>query len=215
MIIWGIGNADLGTVLYEDLICPDCGSEGTVTFVMIREHFHIFWIPCFPVGKAIVSACTHCETVREPKEMTQQMKQECKIVKSETKGPLWQFIGLLLVVGFIGLGIISSIVGDIIDEQTYPEYIAAPRNNDVYGYKTDDGKYTSSKVVHLSKDSVYLVGNNFFVDSEYDINDLQVDEHYDTVVYALSKPELVASYESGDIIYIRRYNFGEENIPVE
>ena len=63
----------------------------------------------FPVGKKVFSECQHCKKVLKTKEMSNDFKQEYKIIKSDSKVPIWQFSGLILIILVFLWGVFDSI----------------------------------------------------------------------------------------------------------
>ena len=109
MIIYGSKLAHLKSEQSRNTTCESCDSKGTVVFSVFSKHVHVFWIPLFPVGKKVFSECLHCKKVLKTKEMPNDFKQEYKIIKSDSKVPVWQFSGLILIVLIILWGVFDSI----------------------------------------------------------------------------------------------------------
>lgn len=104
MIIYGSKAVHVKSTQPKTITCPSCGTKGSLVLSLYRKHAHIFWIPLFPIGKKGVSQCQHCKNVLEYKDMPAPIKEEFKILKSEAKGPIWQYAGLVLIAILIAWG---------------------------------------------------------------------------------------------------------------
>lgn len=201
MIIYGSKVVHLKTVNSKTATCPSCNTKGSINISVFRRHAHIFWIPLFPIGKKGMSECSHCKNVLKTKEMPERIKNEYLQLKSDTKGPLWQFAGLALIIVFIAWGIYTS------EEQNKLEkvYINAPKKGDVYKYKIKTGVYSTLKVVNVTKDSVFVSPNDYEINSMSKIYKIDKSENYPDYSYGISNNELKNMYESGKIYGINRY----------
>jgi zinc-ribbon family len=101
MIVFGTKAVHLQTVELEDATCPSCGEQDTILLSVFRKHFHIFWIPILPIGKKGLAECAHCKRVMGYTEMSSEILQECNALKDKKRGPIWQYVGLVLIVGII------------------------------------------------------------------------------------------------------------------
>lgn len=54
--------------------CPYCGQSDTLTFLLTRSWFHIFWIPIFTISKHSHVECAHCKRVYDTQEFTSEMR---------------------------------------------------------------------------------------------------------------------------------------------
>ncbi|GAA0713863.1 hypothetical protein GCM10009430_06210 [Aquimarina litoralis] len=97
MIIYGSKSVHLKSERSEMSVCPNCGTQGSLVLSVYRRHAHIFWIPLFPIGKKGLSQCQHCKNVLYTKEMPTPIRKEFNILKNKAKGPLWQFVGLAIL----------------------------------------------------------------------------------------------------------------------
>lgn len=97
MIIFGTKTVHINSAQLNSAVCPHCGTKGSVGLSVFRKHVHVFWIPFFPLWKKVVSQCQHCKNALYYSEMPEDLQREADIVKSDTRGPLWQFAGLAIV----------------------------------------------------------------------------------------------------------------------
>jgi phage FluMu protein Com len=117
MIVYGTRSKLLAKELVTDK-CPNCGTQNSTEIHIYQKWAHVFWIPFFPIGKAVASQCGHCQQVLKEKEMTSSMQSITQDVKSKSKTPIWTFSGLALLAVLIVYGV-------IIDKQKDEIYAAA------------------------------------------------------------------------------------------
>lgn len=200
MIIYGSKAVHLKTASSKTATCPSCGTQGSLTFSVFRKHAHIFWIPLFPIGKKGVSQCQHCKNVLETKEMPEPIKREYENLKSETKGPIWQFAGL----GLIAILIVWGTYASEEDKKQELKYIANPQKGDIYEYRIETGSYSTLKVVSVTNDSVFVSPNEYEIGKMSKIYKIDKPENYSDLSYGISKIKLNEMYNSGGIFDINR-----------
>ncbi len=98
MIIYGTKEVHLKSKRLDMVMCESCTKRGDITLSVFGKHFHIFWIPLFPIMKKGYSECSHCKNVLKVKEMPDSIKNEYKEFKKEAKYKIWQFLGIILTV---------------------------------------------------------------------------------------------------------------------
>lgn len=200
MIVYGTKAVNLHSKTSKTTTCPNCQTEGSITFHIFRKHAHIFWIPLFPIGKKGFSECAHCKNVLEPKEMPRNMQTEFNLIKSEARGPIWQFAG-------IGLFIVMMVWGAFASKQNKKlelEYLAAPAVNDVYEYKSESGNYSTMKVLEVTDDSIFVSPNLYESTKKSKVYKIDKEENYSDDIYGLSRYDLRSMYSSGEIFDINR-----------
>lgn len=200
MIIYGTKSVNLLSKNSKNTACPNCQTEGSITYHIYRKHAHIFWIPLFPLGKKGYSECAHCKNVLEPKEMPRNMQMELDTIKNEASGPIWQFAGLAI----IAILIIWGAFANEQDKKMELQYIASPEVNDVYEYKSESGSYSTMKVVEVSDDSVFVVPNMYETNKMTKVYKIDKAENYSEDVYGISMTDLNLMYTDGDIFDINR-----------
>lgn len=127
-----------------------------------------------------------------------------KAIKSDAKGPLWQFTGLALLALFIAW--MSVLINR--DNAREKEYIATPLNGDVYGYRIEAGRYSTMRVVFVAPDSVHVAMNDYETNRMTGVRGIDKDENYSQDIFGISRGDLIELYESGDIYSIDRKVFG-------
>jgi hypothetical protein len=200
MIIYGSKAVHLKSEQSVTATCPSCKTQGSVVISVYRKHAHIFWIPLFPIGKVGLSQCQHCKSVLKTKEMPDSIKSEYNVLKEQTKGPLWQFIGL----GLIAFLIIWGSFANSNDKKQELEYISSPKAGDIYEYKIEAGKYSTIKVVDASKDSVFVIYNDYELNLMSQLYKIEKPENYSGAPCGISRNKLKEMYVSGEIFDIKR-----------
>ena len=200
MIIYGSKAVHLKTAQSKTATCPSCGTQGSLTISVFRKHAHVFWIPLFPIGKKGVSQCQHCKNILETKEMPEPIKRECENLKNESKGPIWQFAGLVVIAVLIAWGSYAS--GE--DKKLELEYIKSPQVGDIYEYKIETGSYSTLKVVSVTNDSVFVSPNEYEISKMSKIYKIDKPENYSDVSYGISNSKIKEMYNSGEIFDINR-----------
>lgn len=204
MIIYGTKAVHLKTAKSNLGICPSCSTKGSLSISIYRKHFHIFWIPTFPIGKKGVSECSHCKKVMTMKEMPDSIKLEYQNLKAQTKGPIWQFSGLALIfILVLGITFISK-TGSEKYNKTKQEYLAYPMQGDVYEYVIKTGKYTTLKIVNVSNDNITFSPNKLESNSIIRLYKINKEQNYSDKVYSVTKEELKKMYTDGKIMGIKR-----------
>lgn len=201
MIIYGHRAVHLKTIQPNHLVCPNCGSKGTIQLSVYRRHAHVFWIPFFPIGKKGISQCQHCKHVMEVKEMPEDVRRAYNELKSESRGPIWQFTGLFLLALLFPLGAWFSSQ----EKKTERSYIQSPQVGDVYEYKIESNRYSTFKVMELKQDSLVVVHNEYETDKASGTNDINKEENYDKGEwYSIPKSSIREMYEKGEIFDVNR-----------
>lgn len=119
IFFFGTRNTTILTEYIRNLTCIHCNNENTIYVAVISSHFHVFWIPIFPVSKNVYTVCQHCQqTFVEPK-MPDTYRAAVRGYRMVAKAPVWQYFGLIVigvclaVPAIIGIGglLISKIQG--------------------------------------------------------------------------------------------------------
>ena len=201
MIIYGTKTKQLAREsVFEK--CPNCGNQNTVEIYVFQKYAHIFWIPFFPLGKTMVSQCSHCKQVLKEKEMPASLKASNDQVKTLAKTPVWTFSGLALVAVLVTIGIISDKQKDARNARLVSE----PKNGDIFKVKTKENQYTLFKVESTRGDSTYVRINEFETNKLSGLADLKRKgaTAYSEELFGFSKSELKSMLDHGEIVEVER-----------
>jgi hypothetical protein len=127
------------------------------------------------------------------------LQREYNDFKQETRPPIWQFSGVLLILLLVGYGVYAH-------QQTKQQetaYLARPLAGDVYVYKTESG-YSTMKVVEAFEDSVYVSMNEYETNKLKGIDEIDVEVHYPDDWYVLTVSEIQEMYDAGEIKDVKR-----------
>jgi len=152
------------------------------------------------MNKTGASQCGHCQQVLKPKEMSENLKREYQNFKSDAKGPIWQFSGLVIFIGLIAFAGYSS--GK--DKENTERYFSEPAVGDIYAYRIESGSYSTMKVMEITPDSIYMTFNDYEIGKSSRIYKIDKEENYTTEFYGVSRQDLNAMNNNGDILDINR-----------
>jgi hypothetical protein len=200
MIIYGSRAVHIKSKQPKLLICPNCETQGSTLLSVFRKHAHIFWIPLFPLGKTGASECQHCKLVLEPKEMSGGVEKEYLKLKAGAKGPIWQFVGLFVIVVLTAWASYASEE----NAKRELEYVADPQVGDIYKYVIKKGSYSTLKVVEVTRDSVFVAPNDYEISRKSKVYKIDKEENYDDEVYGISKADIKEMHSSDEIFGIDR-----------
>jgi len=202
MIVYGTKAVKIASENIFNVKCPACEQKSTTEMYVFSKHFHVFWIPMFPIGKTGVAQCEHCKKVTEKKQMNADMLDKYNEIKSQAKPKIWQFSGLALLA--ILIYALSSSIAE--DNKRTKEFIAAPMMGDRYYLDSDNGGglYTSFKIVNIAGDSIEVSLNRMEVNKESGVSTIDKPENYTELTEIYTKKELSEMFGSGKINEVRR-----------
>ncbi|MCC6461709.1 MAG: hypothetical protein IT260_14640 [Saprospiraceae bacterium] len=200
MIFYGKKGSVLRTEQLTGLSCPNCTSKDALYCAVAGSYAHIYWIPFFPLGKTLVSQCTHCKQVLEEKDMPHDLREHCQYLKQETKTPIWYFSGIAVIAVLIVIGSISSKASDKENQAR----LAAPLAGDRYEIKTQSGDYTVIRITRIAGDTVFFNPNQYSVNKIRGLNDLDKAENFLEEEYGILRADLNDMSKKGKIIDINR-----------
>ncbi len=200
MIIFGSGSAHVKTEKARNATCGNCKNQGTISFSVFRKHAHIFWIPMFPLHKTGASQCGHCQQVLKPNEMPEPLKREYQTFKTDVKGPIWQFSGLVLLACLIAFAGYSSRK----DNDNTISYLARPAKGDIIEYRTETNQFSTMKVIEVMQDSILVSLNSYEIARSSKIHKIDKHENYADDYYTIAKTELQTMHSEGTLLDINR-----------
>ena len=198
MIVYGTKTTLLKSEITWDQ-CPSCGKANCVQMNVFQRYVHLFWIPFLPAGKTGVSQCTNCRQVLQLKQMPPSLKLSYDNLKTNTKTPLWNFIGIVL----IGLALAGFSIQSKNQAERVSKMVLAPKAGDIFEIKLKEDVYTLFKVSKVTGDTVYVADNKYQTNQESGLSDLR-NKDYETVVHSIMIAELVAMDKKDEIMDIDR-----------
>lgn len=181
-------------------ICSNCGHQFTLVYKIFRKHLRFLFIPTIPFFKRGHAECSNCKILIGEKDMSEAIRKEFIEVKKETRGPLWQYAGIL-VFGLFFLWIFQGAKENNIKESAL---INHPMKNDVYRVKTGHKTVTFWKVKTVTMDSIAIIPNKFEASKILDQVNIQEDKNYLDSTFTISRQQLVKWFENNKISSIKR-----------
>ena len=180
--------------------CPNCRAANSIQMNVYQRYAHVFWIPFFPIGKTGVSVCESCRQVLQLKQMPESLRPAYENVKSNTRIPIWTFIGAFLIAG----GIVAGVISENQKAEKVGKLILAPKMDDVFEIKLKDEQFTLYKVTKVERDTVYFIINKYVTNQESDLDNLETKGYDESTTYGISIPKLVAMNKADKILDIER-----------
>ncbi|MDN5284547.1 MAG: hypothetical protein JWR38_821 [Mucilaginibacter sp.] len=202
IFFWGIRAALTKTVDFAIEKCPYCESTGTTSGRYFSRHFHIFWIPIFPIGKTGYVVCSQCHSKRDTHLMNPGLREAfLQEKKTAPRFRFWQFTGLALPVLFFMVGVVAV----TFNEKYAGKYIEDPKSGDTYFCTQNNGYYTTYRVDHISRDSVYSHLNNYEIADREKLSSINRKVNYSKTLLSFSRKELLELYKNRRILKVERW----------
>jgi len=200
MIIYGHNSSNLENITPKTLKCPSCENNESTTLFLLGKYATLFWIPIFPMGKKVVSECSHCKVVLENKKMPPDFNIHKENLKSKGKTPIWNWAGLIL----FGLVIIWATFQSQQHDKDVLIFAEAPAVHDRYDIKLDSGNYTTYKVIDIENDSIHFKINDYEISRETKLYKIDKQENYGDDVFTMHKSLVNELHKTGTIVDISR-----------
>lgn len=130
--------------------CEHCNSENSFVASVYGNYFHIFWIPVFSTGKAIVVECNHCKKTYHLQDLSpdNQKAIQNSFVENPPKKARWLNLGCFVILAFV-----IFIICMVIYAKIYSSF------NDDYDedYDTDYPAYEETKTEDATDDYEYVI----------------------------------------------------------
>lgn len=170
-----------------------------ISISVFGRYGYLYWIPIFPLTKKGVSQCNNCQSTLEPKEMNDQLKMACDNAKSNAKTPIWYWSGLIVIAILISIGIQSSIQHD----SDVITFIDEPLSGDVVEFKSG-AFYSTFKIMSVTKDSIYVIYNDYETDKISGVHQIDKDENYTSEEYSISKTNYIELFNNKEFLDVNR-----------
>ena len=199
MIIYGYRSSHLLTESVPGE-CTACSAPAALRMSVFGRYVHVYWIPLFSIGKVGASECGHCRQVLKPKEMNPGLRQLFQELKQRSRIPLWHFVGLAVVAALI----LWAMVASSKNHRANQTFITAPHKGDLYHVRTNNGHYSLWKVQDVTGNAVKLLANNYEIDNETKVQDLNKPENYDANPLELTRYDLKIMLDKQEIVDVER-----------
>lgn len=180
--------------------CPACATPDRLRTSIFGRYAHVYWVPLLPIGKTGASECGHCHFVILPKEMEASLKESFRELKQRSRAPWWHFAGLLLVLVGLGWGLVANSN----DARANRSFITMPHKGDVYHVRTNNGHYSLWKVQDVTGNAVKLLANNYEIDNQTKVNELDRPENFAPDPLELTRYDLKIMLDKDEIVDVER-----------
>ncbi|WP_452226094.1 zinc-ribbon domain-containing protein [Lacinutrix cladophorae] len=201
MFFFGTKNSKIKRGQISNVTCPNCKEVTTLTFTVFGKYVHFYWVPMFPLRKKTIVECNSCYRTYNIKEAPEPVKHKFQREMTGIKTPLWYYSGLAILACLIYLAFYLSKKDEINDAN----YIQEPKVGDMYTIEAaKKGYYTTMKVNRVTKDSIFVIRNDFDLFRRSNIYRINKDENYTTKIDSFSKTELQHLFNNGNIFEVDR-----------
>ena len=202
MVIYGYKGSHLNTSPLPGAVCPACSSFNTVRTSIYSQYAHVYYIPFFPFSKKALTECQSCQQGWEEKSLPHQLQSAVKTAKKSTRFPLWHWAG----VGVLTLGLAWAAVAGQRHERDRNAWLVAPRAGDLYTVHSpgDSTKFSLLKVVSAHGNTVEVVQNEYEIDSNDPVSELNAPSKYSNESESLTQLDLQIMHNKGQLTDVTR-----------
>lgn len=202
MIFYGSRASRIKEGQINNVTCPGCDNSTSMNYAIFGKYAHVYWIPLFPVGKEKILECNFCNRTYDLKELPEQIQHKFELEKQGAGYPIWYFSGLAIIAGIIALVSYNSSKHD----EDVINYINEPQVGDMYSIEgSEDGYYTSMKVDRVTQDSVFVIYNDYEIDSKYSKSKLNAASNFSgETTDGFSREELQILFDEKAIYDVNR-----------
>ncbi|GAA4364851.1 hypothetical protein GCM10023185_34690 [Hymenobacter saemangeumensis] len=200
MIFYGTNGSLVRTEALPGYSCPSCATADTLQLSVFSRYVHIYWIPVLPYSRPLVASCTHCAQAWEGQGLPAELREPAQLLKKTTRHPYAHWAGLALIFLLISGGAVASKLDDRADKAL----LAAPKAGDIYTVRTKDNNYSLLKVVSAGGTAVELVANEYEIDNNSPLDELNSPDKYSKESFSLTRFDLQIMREKDEITEIDR-----------
>lgn len=225
LFFFGLGTTIIGSYPLAGVACGYCGTLNSLLLNIYSRYLHFFWVPVIPIGKACVSECTHCQQVLKENQMPAVYRQQAAVLKQQAKLPVSNYLVLAIAgVVFVALMVVGAFsspskqrpaaattstseqpAGRKPATADNAPLLAAPRVNDMYVVRYDDGMFNTMRVLRVTPDSLYMQSSSYQPGEPDNVAARQdsVMKHLDPTVVGMSRDTLRRMREYGNLTVVR------------
>lgn len=201
MIFYGTKGSHLKTIRSKAIKCDNCNEIAPHNVSIFGKYGYLYWIPVFPMGKKAFSECNNCKVTSDFKGMNEQLRHASADVKRDTKTPIWYWSGLGVIAILIAVLYYFSLQHDE-DVQTY---LIEPAVGDIIEFKnTDTNYYSTLKITSITKDSIFVIQNNYETDKMSGVSKIDKASNYTTAPFGIGREDYPKMFEEGILYDINR-----------
>ncbi len=202
MILYGTKGAHLHTAPLLGVACPACATPEALQLTIFSRYVHMYYVPVLPYDRPAVTQCLRCQQAWKEEALPAAIRPAVQSFKKQFRAPIWNWTGAMLFV----LGMCWLVTANARDDKDNAAYLAAPRAGDIYTVheKEDDPNYSLLKVVSTGGNLVELVANEYQVNNNHPINDLNAPAKYSKESFSLTLLDLRTMQNKGQITDVDR-----------
>ena len=201
MIFYGTKGSLIDSKRTTAIECDTCKQISPHTVSVYGKYGYLYWIPVFPMSKKVFSECNNCKATNEFSGMNEKLRRASIDIKKETKTPIWYWSGLGIIAILIAIGYYYSAQHD----KDVVNYIKEPLAGDVIRFKNKNTNYYSTlKISSVTKDSIFVIQNNYETDKKSGISDIDKSKNYTTEPFGLGRNEIQEMFDKNIFYDINR-----------
>jgi hypothetical protein len=128
-------------------------------------------------------------------------KFQVKKEKTNKLGPIW----ILYILGAMAVAMAFGAVYYNYRKDKEKTYLSNPKKGDVYEMVMKSGRFSTAKIIHISKDSIYVTANNFETDKLEGISEIMDRKgNYGVLFDAYSRKKIENLFTQDTIFAINR-----------
>lgn len=199
MIFYGTRSSSIKNGVIRNVTCPHCQTNTGMNYTVFGKYAHLYWIPFFPIGKQQILECNHCKATYELKNLPEAIRQ--KFHKEQEQNPAKTPIAHFSFSIIIGLIIVFAFFSGLKTDSDSKDYSENPKVGDVFFETTNSGKYSTSRVIKVTKDSVFVLVNNMEIEKKSSVDKINIDSNFTTAKDGYTRKEIIDFYKDGKTIY--------------
>lgn len=200
MLIFGTKHSHVATEQLHSENCPHCETQGSVFMAVFAKYFHLYWIPFFSVGKTVTATCGHCKLALPEEQIPSPISAYIPTAKSRSKTPIWQFVGLAI----FGIMITFAVMSNREMREKEKNYINNPQAGDMYEYKTEDGNYSSMKVMKVVGSELEVSLNEYSVNKQSGLDKIDLPENFSSEPILMDRGKIELMFDRNEIVGVYR-----------
>ncbi len=199
MIVYGSKSSKIKIGKIRNIICPHCATNSEMNYSVFGRYAHIYWIPLFPVGKETILEYNSCKSSYHLKNLSENIKQKFQQeqVRNPAKTPITHFSLLFLIAIGVGIGIFFSFKS----KSETKEFAKNPKVGDVFYEITLSGRFSTAKIIKITKDSIFSLENNLESDKKDDVDEQSSKIENYTLPWRITKKKYLEFVAKADTVY--------------
>lgn len=206
-IIYGARSTMLASFPSSGTECQNCHERNTSIISIYQKYAHIFWIPLFPLGKAIYLTCNACKQNFIAKEIPENIRNSPE-QKDKIRTPWYYFIGSALILGLIIAVTISLSFENNARAERLEKYFGDTKVGDMYVIQEEieRGYWYLYKVISIEGDNIQFIPSKYvYTTPDQAYNDRNLAE-FSTREVIFSNDDLKSFYKKEKLQDIIRNN---------